>query len=112
MAKAKGTTKQVKTTVNRLKASQKPQAHRPAGQFKRGIHCQKRPASDGSDDAKSSKEEGSCARRQKKTRRVDVDKDSDEEVEEEKENEDVVEQVVDRDGDDAQSEDAEQVSQL
>jgi hypothetical protein len=29
MAKAKGTTKQVKTTVNRLKASQKPQAHRP-----------------------------------------------------------------------------------
>jgi hypothetical protein len=111
MAKAKGTTKQVKTTVNRLKVSQKPQAHRPAGQSKRGIHCQKCPASDGSNDAESLKEEGSCARRWKKTKCVDIDKDSDKEVEEE-ENEDVIEQVVDRDGDDAQSEDAEQVSQL
>lgn len=111
MAKPKGTTKQVKNTTNKPKANQ--QASRSGGQPKKGIHCQKRPASDGSDDSEGSEAdpERPRARAKKKTRRVDVNTNENEEEVEDNGNEEEVEHVVDRD-DDAESADVEQVSSL
>ena len=109
MTKGKTSTKHA---ASKLKASQKPQAHKSSGQPKKGTRCQKRPASDGSDDADSSKAEpeGPRARLRKKSRHVDRNgKKNEEEVEEE--NEEEVEIVADRD-DDAQSEDVEEVSSV
>jgi hypothetical protein len=104
MQKGKAISKQV-----RPKASQRLQARRSGGQPKKGTHCQKRPASDGSDDVECSEAEceGPRSRPQKKLRHLDV---NEEEVKKE-ENEENVEQVV-GDGDKAQSEDIEQVSLL
>ena len=110
MVKTKATIKQVKLPPpNRQKVS-KLQAQKSGGQSKKGVHGQKRPASDGSDDVESSEAdlEGPRAR-QRKVRHVDT-KESEEEVEE-NENEDEVEQVVDGD-EDAESENVEQVSLL
>jgi hypothetical protein len=82
MAKSKETTKTM------LKAGQKPQARKSSGRPKKGIHNQKRPASDGSDGAESSEDDPDepCARPRKKrrVRRVNVGGSTDiEEVEEE-----------------------------
>ncbi len=111
MAKPKGTTKQVKNTTNKLKANQ--QASRSGGQPKKGIHCQKCPASDGSNDPEGSEAdpEGPRAQARKKTRCVDVNTNKNEEEVEDDGNEEEVEHVVDRD-DDMESADVEQVSSL
>jgi hypothetical protein len=67
MTKAKGTKKRVKTVA---KVGQKPQAQ-STGLPKRGIQCQKCPASDGSDGPESS-EEGSHIQPRKKLRHVNA----------------------------------------
>lgn len=105
---------QVKTTTKKVKGSQKPQARRSGGQPKKGTHCQKRQASDGSDDVESSEAEpgGPRFRPQKRSRHVDIDGEKNDEEVEIEENEEDVEQVADGDDDDAQSEDVEQVSLL
>ncbi len=111
MAKPKGTTKQVKNTTNKLKANQ--QASRSSGQPKKGIHCQKCPASDGSDDSEGleADPEGPCAWARKKTRRVDINTNENEKEVEDNGNKEEVEHVVDRD-DNMESADVEQVSSL
>ena len=109
MPRRKETTKQLQTKAVKLKASQKPQARRSGGQPKKGIHSQKRPASDGS-DTDSSDAESEAPHPRKKSRHVGVRGKENEKVEEEKDEDDV--EQVDNDGDDAQSEDIEQVSLL
>ncbi len=101
-----------KHAASKLKASQKPQAHKSSGQPKKGTHCQKCLASNGSNDADSSEAEpkGPRARLRKKSRHVDCNgKKNEEEVKEE--NKEEVEIVTDR-NDDAQSEDVEEVSSV
>src|SRR5258708_4399638 len=109
MTKGKTSTKHA---ASKLKASQKPQAHKSGGQLKKDTCCQKCPASDGSDDADSleAEPERPCAWLQKKSRHIDRNgKKNEEEVEEE--NEEEVEIVADRD-DDAQSKDVKEVSSV
>jgi hypothetical protein len=109
MAKGKGATKQVKTTANKVKARRQPQKS-SGDHSKKGIHCQKRPASDGSDSESSEADlEGPRARRRKKTRRVDANRKECVEDVEVNDDEDEVEHVGDRD-DDSESEDTGQVS--
>jgi hypothetical protein len=102
MAKPKGT---VKTVASKSKVTQKPQAHRSGGQPKKGMRCQKRPASNGSDDLESSEvdSKGPHARPRKKTRCDVNDKENKEEVKEE-DNKGEIEQV----GNNAESEDVKQ----
>ena len=111
MAKPKGTTKQVKNTTNKLKANQ--QASRSGSQPKKGIHCQKRPAFDGSDDSEGSEADpkGPHAQARKKMRHVDVNTNENEEEVEDNGNKEEVEHIVDRD-DKAESADVKQVSSL
>jgi hypothetical protein len=111
MAKPKGTMKQVKNTTNKPKANQ--QASRSGDQPKKGIHCQKHPASDGSDDSEGLKADpkGPCAQARKKMRCVGVNTNENEEEVEDDGNEEEVEHVVDRD-DDVESADVKQVSSL
>ena len=109
MAKGQASTKHA---ASKLKA--RPQAQKSGGQPKRGIHRQKRPASDGSDNADSSdaSPKGPRARPRKKTRRAGgTGKENEEEVEEE-ESEEEVEQVADSNNDNGQSDDVEEVSPL
>src|SRR5260370_37024362 len=99
MAKPKGTMKQVKNTTNKLKANQ--QASRSVGQPKKGIHCQKHPASDGSNDSEGSEAdpEGPHAQARKKTRRVDVNTNKNEGEVRDDGKEEEYEDDVDRDED-------------
>ena len=103
--------KQVKNTTNKLKANQ--QASRSGGQPKKGIHCQKHPASDGSDDSEGSEADpkGPHAQARKKTRCVDFNTNENEEEVEDDGNKEEVEHVVNRDNN-AEFADVEQVSSL
>ena len=94
--------KQVKTVVRKPKATQKPQAQKSGGQPKKGSHHLKCPASDESDDLKSSgaELEEPCPWQRKRLRRIGI---NEEEVKEE-ENEKEVKHI----GDDINSEDIEQ----
>jgi hypothetical protein len=76
----KSTKQQEKAVASKLKAGQKSQARKAN---KKGIQSQKRPASDGSDDADASSDpEGPSARPNKKGKHVDTtDKENDEEIE-------------------------------
>jgi hypothetical protein len=109
MQKCKATTKQSQTIASKPKAKQKSQACGSGGRPQKGTRCQKRLASDGSDDAESSEAENKVSRPRKKSRHVGVHgkgSESEEEVEEENDGDNV--EQVDDDEDKLQSE--EQVS--
>ena len=110
---AKGSKVTIKLVASKLKVSQKLKAQKSDGQPKKDIHCQKHPASDGSDDTESLEEpEGPRAWTQKKMKKTDAGGKECEEVEKVKEEENgkEVEHVADSDNDNAQSEDADQIS--
>lgn len=110
MPKQGTTFKPVKTTANKSKTTSKPHARKSGDQPKKGIHHQKRPASDGNNDLDGSEAEAEAprVRPRKKVRRVDQRNEVEvEEVIEEEEEEDNNEEVEGVD-DNMGSEDVEQ----